>query len=74
MMASPASLLFYTVHLQGVLSKPPVSLCSNTQPVYRQEATVTIFAGHIVIGIFADDSSPLIGLRNLLMPLRWAAS
>ena len=42
--------------------------------MFRQEATVTIFAGHIVIGIFADDSSPLIGLRNLLMPLRWPAN
>jgi len=36
----------------------------------RQEATVTMFAGHIVIGIFADDDSPLLGLRNLVMPLR----
>ena len=37
----------------------------------RQEATVTMFAGHIVIGIFADDDSPLLGLRNLVMPLRF---
>ena len=29
-----------------------------------------MFAGHIVIGIFADDDSPLLGLRNLVMPLR----
>ncbi|XP_023325746.1 calcium-activated potassium channel slowpoke [Eurytemora carolleeae] len=36
----------------------------------RQEATVTMFAGHIVIAIFSDETSPLLGLRNLVMPLR----
>ena len=29
-----------------------------------------MFAGHIVVGIFAEDDSPLLGLRNLVMPLR----
>merc|ERR550519_763322 len=36
----------------------------------RQEATVTMFASHIIIAIFAESDSPLLGLRNLVMPLR----
>ena len=31
--------------------------------LFRQEATVTMFAGHIVIAIFADEDSPMLGLR-----------
>ena len=31
--------------------------------IFRQEATVTMFAGHIVIAIFSDETSPLLGLR-----------
>jgi hypothetical protein len=30
---------------------------------YRQEATVTMFSGHIVVAIFAEEDSPLLGLR-----------
>jgi len=40
--------------------------CSLT----RQEATVTMFSGHVIIAIFAEHDSPLLGLRNLVMPLR----
>jgi len=36
----------------------------------RQEATVTMLSGHVIVAIFADEDSPLLGLRNLLMPLR----
>jgi len=36
----------------------------------RQEATVTMFAGHIVVAVFAESDSPALGLRNLVMPLR----
>ena len=33
--------------------------CSLT----RQEATVTMFSGHIIVAIFAEPDSPLLGLR-----------
>lgn len=26
---------------------------------------------HVIVSVFADPDSPLIGLRNLVMPLRW---
>ena len=29
----------------------------------REESTVTMFAGHIIVAIFADEDSPLLGLR-----------
>ena len=29
----------------------------------RQEATVTMFSGHVIVAVFADDHSPLLGLR-----------
>jgi len=29
-----------------------------------------VFSGHVVLCLFADAHSPLIGLRNLVMPLR----
>ena len=29
----------------------------------REESTVTMFAGHIIVAIFAEDDSPLLGLR-----------
>ena len=29
----------------------------------RQEATVTMFAGHIVVAVFAEDDNPTLGLR-----------
>ena len=51
-------------------SRPRPSHIGTQVMLHRQEATVTMFAGHIVIGIFADDDSPLLGLRNLVMPLR----
>ena len=29
----------------------------------RQEATMTMFAGHVIVAIFAEPDSPLLGLR-----------
>ena len=31
---------------------------------------MTVLNGHVVVCLFADPDSPLIGLRNLVMPLR----
>ena len=31
---------------------------------------VLYFQDHIIVAVFADDYSPLIGLRNLVMPIR----
>ena len=36
----------------------------------RNQAAMTVFSGHVVVCLFADPDSPLIGLRNLVMPLR----
>ncbi|XP_073427320.1 calcium-activated potassium channel subunit alpha-1 isoform X19 [Dendrobates tinctorius] len=36
----------------------------------RSEAAMTVLSGHVVVCIFGDVSSALIGLRNLVMPLR----
>jgi len=47
-------------------SSRAVEECTMT----RQEATVTMFSGHIIVAIFAEPDSPLLGLRNLMMPLR----
>merc|ERR1712115_659727 len=33
-------------------------------------AAMTVLNGHVVVCLFADPDSPLIGLRNLVMPLR----
>ena len=35
--------------------------------IFRQEATVTMFAGHIVVSVFADEDSPMLGLRYKLV-------
>ena len=36
----------------------------------RNQAAMTVLSGHVVVCLFADPDSPLIGLRNLVMPLR----
>lgn len=54
----PLSLLF---------SPFPVSLCSLQT---RSEASMTVLSGHVVVCIFGDVTSALVGLRNLVMPLR----
>ncbi|GFT00918.1 calcium-activated potassium channel slowpoke [Nephila pilipes] len=36
----------------------------------RNQAAMTVLNGHVVLCLFADKDSPLIGLRNLVMPLR----
>uniref|UniRef100_UPI00398EE4ED calcium-activated potassium channel subunit alpha-1a isoform X4 n=1 Tax=Pristiophorus japonicus TaxID=55135 RepID=UPI00398EE4ED len=36
----------------------------------RSEAAMTVLSGHVVVCIFGDVNSALVGLRNLVMPLR----
>lgn len=36
----------------------------------RSEAAMTVLSGHVVVCIFGDVKSALIGLRNFVMPLR----
>ncbi|XP_052262998.1 calcium-activated potassium channel slowpoke-like [Dreissena polymorpha] len=36
----------------------------------RNKAAMTVLCNHVVVCLFADANSPLIGLRNLVMPLR----
>jgi len=36
----------------------------------RNQAAMTVLNSHVVVCIFAEPDSPLIGLRNLVMPLR----
>ncbi|XP_052834506.1 calcium-activated potassium channel slowpoke isoform X7 [Octopus bimaculoides] len=36
----------------------------------RNQAALTVLCNHVVVCLFAEASSPLIGLRNLVMPLR----
>ncbi|XP_052820332.1 calcium-activated potassium channel slowpoke-like isoform X3 [Mya arenaria] len=36
----------------------------------RNKAAMTVLCNHVVVCLFADATSPLIGLRNLVMPLR----
>ncbi|ULT92532.1 hypothetical protein L3Y34_009959 [Caenorhabditis briggsae] len=36
----------------------------------RHQAAMTVLNGHVVVCLFADQDSPLIGLRNFIMPLR----
>jgi len=38
--------------------------------INKKEAAMTVLNGHVVVCLFADVDSPLIGLRNLVMPLR----
>lgn len=45
----------------------PLSLCSLQT---RSEASMTVLSGHVVVCIFGDVTSALVGLRNLVMPLR----
>ncbi|KAH8358545.1 hypothetical protein KR093_000832 [Drosophila rubida] len=42
-------------------------LCASQD---RNQAAMTVLNGHVVVCLFADPDSPLIGLRNLVMPLR----
>jgi potassium large conductance calcium-activated channel subfamily M alpha member 1 len=36
----------------------------------RHQAAINVLHGHVVVCLFADAESPLVGLRNLVMPLR----
>ena len=44
--------------------------CSELILQDRNQAAMTVLNGHVVVCLFADPDSPLIGLRNLVMPLR----
>ena len=36
----------------------------------REQTAMTVLTNHVVVCVFADAHSALIGLRNLIMPLR----
>ena len=38
--------------------------------IFRNQAAMTVLNGHVVVCLFADPESSMIGLRNLVMPLR----
>jgi len=42
----------------------------NSCLVDRETAALTVFSNHVIVCLFADAHSPLVGLRNLVMPLR----
>ncbi|XP_031691410.1 calcium-activated potassium channel subunit alpha-1a isoform X24 [Oncorhynchus kisutch] len=58
------SLSLLSLFLSPPLS--PLSLPAQT----RSEASMTVLSGHVVVCIFGDVTSALVGLRNLVMPLR----
>ena len=37
---------------------------------YREQISRTVLNSHVVVCLFAESTGPLIGLRNLIMPLR----
>uniref|UniRef100_A0A2K5P702 Calcium-activated potassium channel subunit alpha-1 n=1 Tax=Cercocebus atys TaxID=9531 RepID=A0A2K5P702_CERAT len=55
----------------GVVCMPTdIQSTSASMKTFRSEAAMTVLSGHVVVCIFGDVSSALIGLRNLVMPLR----
>lgn len=54
--------------LPRVPGAPPHPLFLSPQT--RSEASMTVLSGHVVVCIFGDVTSALVGLRNLVMPLR----
>ena len=58
-------LIFYTIKL-----KEGYGCCYKNCVQDRNQAAMTVLNGHVVVCLFADPDSPLIGLRNLVMPLR----
>lgn len=67
-----ASSSFLCLHSQSPLSlsSPSLSPASLCSPQTRSEASMTVLSGHVVVCIFGDVTSALVGLRNLVMPLR----
>lgn len=61
--SSPLSLL-------SLLSPSCVPPPPPTPLQTRSEASMTVLSGHVVVCIFGDVTSALVGLRNLVMPLR----
>ncbi|CAG0884286.1 unnamed protein product [Cyprideis torosa] len=58
-------------HLSYEIKKlMPTSKGGPDQNKDRNQAAMTVLNGHVVCCLFADPDSPLIGLRNLVMPLR----
>ncbi|XP_055784850.1 calcium-activated potassium channel subunit alpha-1a isoform X20 [Salvelinus fontinalis] len=65
------NILFVSMSLSllSLFLSPPLSpLSLPTQT--RSEASMTVLSGHVVVCIFGDVTSALVGLRNLVMPLR----
>ena len=54
----------------------PNCLCSVSNDttikyiVIHKNEISSMFQDHVIVAVFADEDSPLIGLRNLVMPLR----
>lgn len=46
---------------------PPCLLSVNQD---REQAAMTVLSNHVIVCLFANARSPLIGLRNFIMPLR----
>lgn len=62
----------YKIHEIEKISQKPnePTLAVTFFPQDRNQAAMTVLNGHVVVCLFADPDSPLIGLRNLVMPLR----
>lgn len=62
--------------IKNVLLKRVISFSKYIYNIFifnkqdRNQAAMTVLNGHVVVCLFADPDSPLIGLRNLVMPLR----
>ena len=60
--------IYLTKMLDVLLTVFPLQCSVHLQD--RNQAAMTVLNGHVVVCLFADPDSPLIGLRNLVMPLR----
>lgn len=52
------------------LYNPYKSLLLQKKPFLILIQEMPFFQDHIIVAVFADNDSPLIGLRNLVMPIR----
>ena len=53
----------YTLHFSVLIYKDIMHINTNHQKHY-------VLQDHVIVAVFAEEDSPLIGLRNLVMPLR----
>lgn len=63
-------LLTFLIHNNGCYGQTCILILWNFFIQDRNQAAMTVLNGHVVVCLFADPDSPLIGLRNLVMPLR----